>query len=105
MPRCACTPTVSIGSAPSSMLPAKSWPGWSSGSSWGIHRRRRHGSAQVGRTGRLLRVKRRWRQLGANRQLVASADLGIEPGAPTDLTLMGRRIAGDYTELRTGAFD
>src|SRR5437773_2434171 len=61
------------------------------------------GSAQLGRAGWLHAIKRRWRKLGANRQLIGSTNLRVKPCAGPQPAFLCDRIACDETELRAVA--
>src|SRR3989449_10724269 len=95
-----CTPTACIASQPSLTLPARRLPTWSIAFSWAIQLVRPSGSAQLDRAGWLHAIKRRWRKLGANGQLVGSTNLRVEPRAGSQPAFLCDRIARDETELR-----
>src|SRR5205814_9278450 len=101
-PPSACMPTASIGSPPSWTLRVSPLPGWSIVSSSAIRREVR-GSAQVGRTGWLNGLLRRWWKLNASRQGVQPADLRVEPCTRARPALLGPRIARDQPEFRAVA--
>src|SRR2546422_10542735 len=95
-----CTPTACIASQLSLTLPVRRLPTWSIAFSWAIRLFRPSGSAQLGRAGWLHAIKRRWRKLGANWQLVGSTNLRVEPRARPHPAFLRDRIACDETELR-----
>src|SRR5437867_1930721 len=98
-----CTPTACIASQLSLTLPARRLLTWSIVFSSAIQLVRPSGSAQLGRAGWLHAIKRRWRKLGANWQLIGSTNLRVNPCAGPEPAFLCDRIACDETELRAVA--
>src|SRR5438034_8992973 len=93
-------PTASTGSWLSWILAARRLPTWSIAFSSGIRLARPSRSAHFGRASWLHAIKRRWRKLDADWQLVVPTDLCIDPRARPQPALLGQLLAGGDTEAR-----
>src|SRR5207249_1971809 len=98
-PWSASTPTACTGSQPTWKSTARRLPIWSIVFSLAIRLDRPSRSAQFGRAGWLYAIKRRWRKLDADWQLVVPTDLRVEPRAWPQPAFLRDRITGDETEF------